>query len=175
MDRPAAKAANSIKRTRSPERPSGKRSGAQPGHPGRTRALSEQPDQVVMHTPGACRGGGASLSQGYIVKCERRQVIDIPPVKPWVIEHRALTKRCRSCDALTKGQFPKEVKGAVRYGRGVRARALYLVNYQLLPYRRAGELLRDFFLCPISAGSLRRMIGECAGRALLSEVEIKNE
>lgn len=174
MDRPAAKAANSIKRTRSLRRPSGKRAGAQPGHPGHTRALSEQPDQVVTHVPRSCRGCGTSLASGYIVKCERRQVIDIPPIKPWVIEHRALTKRCSTCDALTKGRFPQEVKATVQYGPGVRARAVYLTNYQLLPYRRAGELLHDFFSCFISAGSLRRIIGECAGHALLPEVEIKN-
>lgn len=174
MDGPAAKAANSIKRTRSLRRPSGRRPGAQPGHPGRTKAVSERPDQVVTHAPRECRGCGASLSSGYIVNCDRRQVVDLPPVKPWVVEHRALTKRCPTCDALTKGRFPQEIKAAVQYGAGVRARAVYLVNYQLLPYRRVGDLLADFFSCPISAGTLRRMIAECAGRALLPEVEIKN-
>jgi transposase len=173
QDPPAARAANAIRRTRSLRRPSGKRPGAQPGHPGHTRALSERPDQVITHSPLRCRGCGAALSTGYIVKCESRQVIDIPPIKPWVIEHRALTKRCASCEGLTKGRFPQEVKAAVQYGRGVRARAVYLVNYQLLPYRRAGELLADFFSCPISPGTLRRVITECAGRALTTEVEIK--
>jgi transposase len=174
MDPPAAKAANSIKRTRCLRRPSGKRPGAQPGHRGHTRPLSEQPDKVVTHAPAVCRGCGASLSGGYLVKCDRQQVIDLPPVKPWIVEHRALTKRCASCDALTKGRFPKEIKATVQYGRGVRARAVYLVNYQLLPYRRAGELLKDFFSCPISAGSLRRIIAQCASSALMTEVEIKN-
>jgi transposase len=128
MDGPAAKASNSIKRTRSLRRPSGRRPGAQAGHPGRTRSLSEQPDHVMTHAPRECRGCGASLASGYIVKCERRQVIDVSPIKPWVVEHRALTKRCLSCDALTKGRSPKEIKAAVQYGRGVRARAVYLVN-----------------------------------------------
>lgn len=174
LDPPAARAANAIRRTRSLRRPSGKRPGAQAGHPGHTRPRVEQPDQVVTHAPLECRGCGASLAAGYIVKCDRRQVIDLPPVKVWVVEHRALTKRCRSCDELTKGRFPKEVKAAVQYGRGVRARAVYLVNYQLLPYRRAAEVLQDFFSCSISAGSLRRVIAECAGSALLTEVEIKH-
>jgi len=174
LDPPAAKAANSIKRTKSLRRPSGKRPGAQPGHRGHTRPRVERPDQVMTHAPALCHGCGASLSAGYIVTCERRQVIDLPPVKPWVVEHRALTKRCRSCDELTKGRFPQEVKAAVQYGRGVRSRAIYLVNYQLLPYRRAAEVLHDFFSCPISSGSLRRVIAECARRALPTEVEIKN-
>ena len=174
LDPPAAKAANALRRTRSLRRPSGKRPGAQPGHPGHTQPRVEQPDRVVTHAPSLCRGCGASLSTGYLVKCERRQVIELPPVKPWVVEHRALTKRCPTCDALTKGRFPREVTAAVQYGRGVRARAVYLTNYQLLPYRRASELLKDFFSCHISAGSLRRITAEGAGRALLTEVEIKH-
>jgi transposase len=60
------------------------------------------------------------------------------------------------------------------YDTEVRARAVYLTNYQLLPYRRAGELLNDFCSCPISPGSLRRIIAEGAGRALTTEVEIKH-
>lgn len=174
LDSPAAKAANAIRRTRSLRRPSGKRPGAQAGHPGHTRPRVERPDRVVTHAPALCRGCEASLSTGYIVKCDRRQVIELPPVKPWVVEHRALTKRCRSCDELTKGRFPREVKAAVQYGRGVRARAVYLVNYQLLPYRRAAEVLKAFFACPISPGSLRRVVTECAAGALQTEVEIKH-
>jgi len=172
-DPPAARAANALRRTRSLRRPSGKRPGAQAGHPGHTRPRVERPDRVVTHAPALCRGCGGSLSGGYIVRCESRQVIDIPPVRPWVVEHRALTKRCRSCDEVTKGRFPREVAAAVQYGLGLRARAVYLVNYQLLPYRRAAEVLRDFFACPTSPGSLRRIIAECAGRALPTEVEIK--
>jgi transposase len=173
LDPPAARAANALRRTRSPRRPSGRRPGAQPGHRGHTRPRVEQPDQVMTHAPRECRGCGASLSGSPIVKSESRQVIDLPPVKPWVVEHRSLTKRCRSCDVLTQGRFPREVKAAVQYGRGVRARAVYLVNYQLLPYGRAAEVLKDFLACPISPGSLRRMTAECAGRALQTEVEIK--
>jgi transposase len=174
LDPPAAKAANALRRTRSLRRPSGRRPGAQLGHRGHTRLRVEQPDQVMTHAPRECRGCGASLFGSPIVRSESRQVIDLPPVRPWVVEHRALTKRCRSCDELTKGRFPQEVKAAVQYGSGVRARAVYLVNYQLLPYRRAAELLKDFFACPISAGSLRQIIAECAGRALTAEVEIKH-
>jgi transposase len=171
---PAAQAANAIRRTRGLRRPSGKLPGAQPGHQGRTRPRVERPDRVVTHSPPLCRGCGASLSSGYLVRCESRQVIELPPVKVWVVGHRSLTKRCPTCDEVTKGRFPREVEAAVRYGRGVRARAAYLVNYRLPPYGRAPELPQDFFSCPVSAGSLRRMVTECAAGALLTEVEIKH-
>lgn len=162
-----------LRRTRSLRRPSGRRPGGQPGPRGHTCLRVEQPDEVVTHAPALCRGCDASLVSNYLVKCENRQVIELPPTRPWVVEHRALTKRCRDCDELTKGRFPKGVRAAVQYRPGLRARAVYLVNYQLLPYRRAAELLQDFFSCPISPGSLRRIIAECAASALLTKVEFK--
>jgi transposase len=133
LDPPAARAANSIRRTKSLRRPSGKRPGGRPGHRGYTRPRVEQPDRVVTYAPALCRDCGASLSGGYIVKCESRQVIELPPMRPWVIEHRALTKRCATCDVLTKGRFPREVKTAVQYGRVVRARAVYLSTTNCCP------------------------------------------
>lgn len=113
LDPPVARAANALRRTRSLRRPSGQRPGAQPGHRGHTRLRVERPDRVVTHAPRECRGCGASLVGSPIVKGESRQVIDLPPVKVWVVEHRSLTKRCRSCDEVTKGRFPREVKAAV--------------------------------------------------------------
>ena len=64
LDPPAAKAANSVRRTRSLRRPSGKLPGAQPGHAGHTRPRSERPDQVVTHSPALCHGCGAVPSSG---------------------------------------------------------------------------------------------------------------
>src|SRR5215213_9242661 len=83
LDPPAARAANAIRRTKSLRRPSGRRPGGQPGHRGSTRPRVEQPDRVVTHAPRECRGCGASLSGGYLVRSERRQVIELPPIKPW--------------------------------------------------------------------------------------------
>lgn len=162
-----------IKRTRSLRRPSGKSVGGQVGHPGRTRLRVEQPDRVVTHRPSVCRGCGASLRNGYVVSCDARQVIDIPPVKPFVIEHRAWTKRCVTCGEVTKARFPKGIEAAVQYGDGVRARAVYLTKYQLLPVRRAGELLADFFGCAVSPATVMRMVTQCARALVRSEAQIK--
>jgi hypothetical protein len=55
LDLPGAKAANSIRRTRSLRRKSGLKVGGQTGHPGATLLRVERPDRVVTHSPDSCR------------------------------------------------------------------------------------------------------------------------
>src|SRR5258705_220398 len=84
-------------------------------------------------------------SDSKVTGFERRKVFEIPPVKVEVTEHQAETRRCSVCGARTKGQFPREVKAPVQYGEGVRARATYLHKYQLLPFARTSEAMKELF------------------------------
>ena len=107
------------KPVRSLRRPSGRGVGGQPGHRGSTRPLTEQPDEVVRHVASECGECGASLSESPVVGCDVRQVIDLPPVVPVVVEHRGLKKKCGTGGAVTKAMFPKLIKAGVQYGAGV--------------------------------------------------------
>ena len=75
---------------RSRRKRSGKKSGGQPGHPGATLLQVKHPDKVVTHTASACGQCGAALEAAPVVKCERRQVMDLPPIRPQVTEHQVL-------------------------------------------------------------------------------------
>lgn len=81
----------SVRRTRSLRRPTGRKAGGQPGHRGSTRALRPDPDHLVTHAPAECRGCGAPLAEAPATKVERRQLIELPPVRLHVTEHRAET------------------------------------------------------------------------------------
>jgi transposase len=50
----------------------------------------------------------------------------------------------------------------VQYGPSVAALAVYLTQYQLLPYQRTAELLAQLGGIPLSAGSVHRAV-EVAG------------
>jgi len=139
---------------RSLRRRSGKKSGGQDGHPGVTRLLVDDPDVIVVHAPTVCCGCGAALETAATVGQDRRQVIETPRPQPEVTEHQALHKTCAVCRTVTVGTFPPEVAQSVQYGPRLKAVMVYLQVYQLLPYERLVELLRDLFGVGPSEGTL---------------------
>ena len=61
----------------------------------------------------------------------------------------------------------------MQYGEGIKAAAVYLKNYQYLPYDRTCELLNDFFSCPMSEGTLANIISQCDDLAEKPVAQIK--
>ena len=96
---------------RSPKR----RRGKQPGSKGTTLELSEDPDEIIDHRPERCGDCGSALKASDDRGYQRRQVIDLPEVKPKVTEHRAHTYGC-SCGCDTTAAFPEAVRSPVSYG-----------------------------------------------------------
>jgi transposase len=156
------------------QRPQAERkTGGQPGHRGHHVALVEDPDEVELHAPMRCAGCGRSLEGLPVVEVERRQIIDIPPIRPYVVEHRAETKRCPDCGTETSGGFPAGLAAPVQYGPNVLTTAVYLNQEQLLPEERTCEVLADLFQCPLSVGTLERAVGQCFGQLARPEAAIR--
>jgi transposase len=165
----------SAQRTKSLRVPSGKKPGAQPGHPGTTLKASSTPDRVVVHAAATCRDCGQSLGEVRGQPSgDRRQVFDLPPLKLEVTEHRLLEKECPWCGTLTGGEFPASVAPGVQYGPQLKALAVYWVQYHLLPWQRTCEMLGDLFGHPLAEGTLASALTECAAVLEKSEEEIKH-
>ena len=173
LDPPGVKSQNAVRRTRSLRRRTGKKVGGQVGHRGATLRRVAAPDRVITHAPQSCRRCAAALSAGAVTAVERRQVFELPPVRLEVTEHRAETRRCAACGERTKAEFPREVRSPVQYGEGVRATATYLHKYQLLPFARTAEAMRDLFGCSLSPGTLHTTRGRLAGKLVGAEARIK--
>lgn len=173
LDPPGVKARNAVRRTRSLRHRTGRQVGGQVGHRGETLVRVAVPDRVVTHAPRSCRRCAAALCDGAVVAVERRQVFELPPVRLEVTEHRAETRRCWACGERTRAEFPREVRAPAQYGEGVRARATYLHKYQLLPFARTSEAMRELFGCAISPGTLHTTRGRLAGKLVGAEARIK--
>jgi len=167
-DGPGAKPHPQSQRVRS-----GRKPGGQAGHVGQTRQLVETPDAVAVHAATACGVCGQSLAAAAASAWERRQVMDLAPLRVWVVEHQAERKRCLGCGAETTGVFPEGVAAPVQYGPGVTTLAVYLNQEQLLPFERTCAVLAEVFGCRIAAGTLERAVAGCHTRLASVEAAIK--
>jgi transposase len=150
-----AEAAGGTKRSR----------GKQKGAKGKTLEMTDVPDEVVDHRPERCSDcgsafAGESADRGY----SRRQVVDVPPVKPVVTEHRSHTYLCQ-CGSETTAGFPGEARSPVSYGPRARAIVAYFLGRQHVPNRRVVEAMRELFGLEISIGAVDSVYAE-AGRRL---------
>jgi transposase len=93
---------------------------------------------------------------------ERRQVIDIPPVRPVVTEHQLLTLAC-GCGEETKAEAPAGVTAPVQYGPRIMGTGIYLWHGQFLSRDRACRALSELFGCAPSPGALAAAARKTAG------------
>lgn len=143
------------RRPKSLKHKSGAKVGGQIGHPGTTLKQSATVDHIIVHPlPISCDVCGASLAgQDAILEAQTRQVIDLPPIRFEVTEHRVLRAQC-TCGAQQCSAFPQGLVSAVQYGAGIRAASIYLTQYQQLPYKRCTDALRDLFGITLSTATL---------------------
>lgn len=152
-----------IHRTKSLRTRSGKKSGGQTGHQGTTLQMSETPDKITEHpAPGQCSGCGQNLRKVSSHSYYRRQVYDIPPIKMEVCEHRSEIKCCPHCGTENSGAFPPELPYGVQYGASLKALAVYLIHYQLLPYGRTAQLIENLTGHTLSSGTLVNFSETCS-------------
>jgi transposase len=141
---------------------SGRRPGRPKGQPGATMQLSDHPGKVVKHRPAKCGGCGKSLRRGEVTGVERRQVIDIPPVKAEVTEHQVLTVKC-GCGCETRAAAPEDAPAPVQYGPRIMGTGIYLWHGQFLSRDRACQALSDLFGCAPAPGALAAAVRKAAG------------
>ena len=124
--------------------------GGQTGHEGITLSQVSDPDEITELSIDrrTLPKGPTYKHAGY----ESRQVIDID-FSRFVVEYRA--------EVLEDGQgnrfvaeFPASVKRPVQYGNRIKANAVYMSQFQLIPYDRVRDYFADQMDIPISAGSI---------------------
>jgi len=161
---PPSKDENRPKKTQSLREDSERKSGGQPGHKGHTLEMSSKPDVITKHIPGFCSECGCDLSAIPSELSSKRQVIDLPLVKPVCTEHRSYHKIC-TCGKKNGASYPDNVNAPIQYGSGVEALTGYLHVRQYLPYNRLKELLKDCYGIRLSEGSIENIIRKLALKA----------
>jgi transposase len=143
------------RKTQSLREKSGKKSGGQPGHPGKTLMMVEHPDQTVLLTPAHCEHCQEDLSVAPLCRRERVQVFDLPSLGLQVTEYQMEVKACPCCQTETRADWPDGLTlASVQYGPNVKTLAVYLACLHLLPLARVCQILSDLFGTTFSQASV---------------------
>ena len=144
-----------VRKTQSLREKSGKKSGGQPGHQGRTLMMVQEPDQTIPLTPVQCHHCQHDLSQASLSRRERVQVFDLPTLHLQVTEYHVEVKACPCCQAETRAELPEGITlASAPYGPNVKTLAVYLTCLHLLPLARVCQILGDLFGTTFSQASV---------------------
>ena len=148
----------------------GKKRGGQPGHQGHKRELYpiEECSKAVDYYPSRCKCCGEELS-GFDKTPYRHQVVEIPPIKLQIEEHRLHQRQCRSCGAKTRAKLPESVT-QTGYGESVTAIVALLNGMYHHSHRMIKTAMRDLFGVTIGLGTVNRLRKEVSN-SVASAVE----
>ncbi len=141
-----------------PRPPTGRKRGAQPGHPPARRELlsPEAVDRVVRHWPRRCRHCQAGLTDGrreVVGAPVRHQVTELPPVRVEVTEHQLYRVRCPSCGAETRASLPPDVPAGA-FGPRLQAAVALLSGRYRLSRREVAAVCADLLGAELAIGSV---------------------
>jgi transposase len=146
------------------KKPSGRRRGAQPGHPAqlRRRLPPERLQQVIPFVPTTCQRCQTPLPP------ERdpddpeplwHQVAELPRVAAHVIEYQAHGRRCPCCGEITWAKIPDAVR-ARTIGPRLAATMSLLRGAHHVSCRGVEELVETVFDVPVALGTVSHLEGE---------------
>lgn len=153
---------------------SGKKRGGQKGHPGHRRELieAEKCQKIEEHLPSQCHKCGHKL-EGKDPNPYRHQVVELPPVEPYVEEHRLHKLECKHCGEVTRAKLPKEVSQS-GYGVRVVAIAAILSGLYRMSERMVQSAFKDLFSITMALGTVNALRQE-ASLAIEQSVEQAQE
>jgi len=147
-----------------------RRPGGQPGHIGTTLKPFPDPDLVkVISVDRNTVPQRDYQSVGF----ETRQVVDLD-IRKFITEWRAEILEDQKGKRYV-ATFPKDVTRPVQYGIGVKVNAVYMSQYQLVPYNRIEDHFLDQMSIPVSAGSIVNFNRDAFERLELFESWVKGQ
>ena len=166
-------------RTNSQRKQTGKKQGAQKGHPGSHMELPHEPDEVKQHLPEKCQicphlvecqASGTVFQSG-----EKRYEVQVE-ITTKVIEHQAM--RVCDCPCGTeglRGQFPEGIRAYVQYGDSVTVLVGLLNTYGAVSIDRIHVLLSSLLGVRLSTGTIVSMLSSCARQVGATMERIRTE
>ncbi len=137
-----------------------KLTGGQKGHPGSTLRQSASVDETVSHySVSHCNACGLELHDHALA--ETRQVFELPRLSMRCVAHQQMRSVC-TCGAVHIAAWPEGVNAPAQYGASVKAMAVHLNQYHLIPLARTASLMQDLYGTELSQASIQSFAQEAA-------------
>ena len=140
---------------------SGKKpNGGQQGHTGNTLRQSARVDETIVHQADThCSVCHLELHEHTIA--ETRQVFELPKLAMRTVAHQQMRSIC-TCGAVHLGVWPVDVNAPAQYGASVKAMAVHLNQYHLVPLARTAALMQDLYGANLSQASIQSFAQDAA-------------
>ena len=113
-----------------------------------------QPDHVEVHCLKHCSRCQASLEETAVLRVEKRQAFDLPPLRLVVTGHQAEVKACPGGGQINQAEFPVGISQLAHYGPGFKAVLTWLNQKHCIPLEPVNEFCEDVFQHSVGAGTI---------------------
>lgn len=142
--------------------------GGQTGHEGNTLRQSVHVDEAIAHRSAPhCSVCQQELHEHTIA--QTRQVFELPQLAMRTVAHQQMRSICQ-CGAVHLGAWPAGVNAPAQYGASIKAMAVHLNQYHLVPLARTAALMQDLYGVHLSQASIQSFAQDAA-QALRPTVE----
>jgi transposase len=161
-------------KTEKKNRKRSKKKGAKPGHEKYVRPLVDNPNKIIEAYVDNCPNCHINLLDQVPVQMIRRQVTELPEIKPVVIETRQYVVDCPCCGERQHGKLPEGLKAGRCFGPRLEAIVTDLHHEHHIGYKRLCQICDEMLGLKLSAGGAVSIV-ERAGQASKSEAEAIKE
>jgi transposase len=134
----------------------------------------DNPNQIIEVYVDHCENCQANLWDQIPTRVVRRQITELPEIKPVVIETRHYEVACPGCGKLQRGKLPEGLEAGRYFGPRLAAMLTTLHHEHHLSFKRLVQICGEMFDLTLSLGGAVSIV-ERAGNAVQAEAEAIGE
>jgi transposase len=147
-----------------------KKKGAKSGHEKLERVLVDNPSKVFYALVDNCQTCHVNLLDQVPAQVIRRQITELPEIKPVVIETQQYEVICPCCGERQRGKLPEGLEAGRYFGPRLEATVTMLHHEHHVGFERLVGLCREIFNLTLSEGGAVSIVKR-AGQAVFGEAE----
>lgn len=128
------------------------------------RALSHQPDQVVVAQAKRCPHCGADVELSTQRLSGIYERLELPPVTPHITRVERYSGTCGCCQQTYEAPVPGGLEPGSPFGNSVASLVTYLRYSHAISYQRLSQLMRELYGLSLSEGAIANLLQRMQGQ-----------